>query len=85
MRNPWVKKIWRVFQAFVFGYHFMMIFGYFLVGTGVLFFLQNSGVIHLEWGTVWPLLLVGIGVFLVAASLRIHRTLEVMKRKILGE
>ena len=46
-------------------------FGYFLVALGVVFLLANIGVFRpLRWDIVWPLVLVGVGVLLLAQRVR---------------
>lgn len=46
-------------------------FGYFLVALGVVFLLANIGVFRpLRWDIVWPLVLVGAGVLLLAQRVR---------------
>ena len=46
-------------------------FGYFLVALGVIFLLANLGAFRIvRWDLVWPLVLVGAGVLLLAQRLR---------------
>lgn len=46
-------------------------FGYFLVAIGVVFLLANIGVFRpLRWDLIWPLVLVGAGVLLLAQRVR---------------
>ena len=52
-----------------------------LVGVGVLMMLHRMDVIDFDWRTVWPLALIGFGVYLVAKSLRGRRTLHGMPLK----
>lgn len=44
-----------------------------LVGIGILMMLDRMGVIDFNWRTVWPLVLIGLGVFLVTKALRGRR------------
>jgi len=46
-------------------------FGYFLVAIGVVFLLSNIGVFRIvRWDLIWPLVVVGIGVLLLAQRIR---------------
>ncbi len=45
-------------------------FGVFLVGLGVLLILDRLGVIDFDLGTLWPLLLIGLGALIVYKSRR---------------
>jgi phage shock protein PspC (stress-responsive transcriptional regulator) len=46
-------------------------FGYLLVALGVVFLLSNIGVFHIvRWDLVWPLVIVGAGVLLLAQRIR---------------
>lgn len=44
-----------------------------LVGIGILMMLDRMGVIDFNWRAVWPLVLIGLGVFLVTKALRGRR------------
>ncbi|HEY3218591.1 MAG TPA: PspC domain-containing protein [Candidatus Limnocylindria bacterium] len=47
-------------------------FGYFLVALGVVFLLSNLGAFRIvRWDLVWPLVLVGAGVLLLAQRVRL--------------
>jgi len=48
-----------------------MILAYILIITGVLFFLKNAGVVVWSWSLVWPLLLIGLGIYVAFVSRRI--------------
>lgn len=41
-----------------------MIIAYILIIVGVLFFLKNTGIVVWRWGVIWPLLLIGFGVYI---------------------
>lgn len=46
-------------------------FGYFLIALGVVFLLANLGAFHIvRWDLLWPLVLVGFGVLLLAQRMR---------------
>lgn len=46
-------------------------FGYFLVAIGVVFMLSNLGLFRIvRWDLIWPLVLVGVGVLLLAQRVR---------------
>lgn len=40
-----------------------MIIAYILIIVGVLFFLKNAGIVAWSWSVVWPLFLVGLGIY----------------------
>lgn len=40
-----------------------MILAYIFIIIGVLFFLKNAGIVAWSWSVVWPLLLIGLGVY----------------------
>jgi len=44
-----------------------MILAYIFIIFGILFFLKNAGVVVWNWGVVWPLLLIGLGVYIAWA------------------
>lgn len=48
-----------------------MIIAYILIIIGVLFFLKNAGIVAWSWSVIWPLLLVGLGIYVVFVSRRI--------------
>lgn len=50
-----------------------MILGYIFVFIGTVFLLRNSGMVALSWDIIWPLLLIGIGVYLMEKIHRMHR------------
>jgi len=47
-----------------------------LVGIGILLMLDRMDIIDFSWRTAWPLVLIGLGSFLVAKAVRSKRTLE---------
>jgi len=47
-----------------------------LVGVGILLMLDRMDIIDFSWRTIWPLVLIGLGGFLVAKAVRSKRTLE---------
>lgn len=47
-----------------------------LVGIGILLMLDRMDIIDFSWRTAWPLVLIGLGGFLVAKAVRSKRTLE---------
>lgn len=47
-----------------------------LVGIGILLMLDRMDIIDFSWRTVWPLVLIGLGGFLVAKALRSKRAVE---------
>ena len=44
-----------------------MIFAYILIIIGILFLLKNAGIVAWSWSVVWPLLLIGLGVYIAWA------------------
>ncbi|WP_313166870.1 LiaI-LiaF-like domain-containing protein [Massilia oculi] len=46
-----------------------------LVGVGILLMLDRMDIIDFSWRTIWPLVLIGLGGFLVAKALRSKRAL----------
>ncbi len=44
-------------------------FGAFLCGVGILLFLNRLGYLHLRFGDLWPLALIGVGVLLLWGAL----------------
>lgn len=48
-----------------------MIIAYILIIIGVLFFLKNAGIVAWSWSVIWPLLLVGLGIYVAFVSRRI--------------
>lgn len=40
-----------------------MMLAYVLIIIGVLFFLKNAGIVAWSWSVIWPLLLIGLGVY----------------------
>ena len=61
----------------------LMIIGYALIASGILFFLENAQIIDLNWHLVWPLLLVAIGLYIIHARHRLHSGFDHVVRKIL--
>lgn len=47
-----------------------------LVGIGILLMLDRMDIIDFSWRTIWPLVLIGLGGFLVAKAVRSKRALE---------
>ena len=47
-----------------------------LVGIGILLMLDRMDIIDFSWRTVWPLVLIGLGGFLVAKAVRSKRAVE---------
>jgi len=48
-----------------------MAFGYVLIAIGFVFFLGNAGLFRVvQWQLVWPLVIVGVGVFLLVQRVR---------------
>ncbi len=45
-----------------------MIIAFTLVTIGVIFFLKNVGLITISWSLVWPLILIGLGVYIAVVS-----------------
>ena len=41
-----------------------MIIAFILITIGVIFFLKNVGLITISWSLIWPLVLIGIGVYM---------------------
>ncbi len=41
-----------------------MIIAYISIIIGVLFFLKNAGIVAWSWSVIWPLLLIGLGVYI---------------------
>jgi hypothetical protein len=50
-----------------------LIGGIVLLIVGVAFLLRNAGIIRVDWGVLWPALLVAIGAVLIVGSLRWRR------------
>lgn len=48
-----------------------MLLAYILIIVGALFFLKNAGIVSWSWSVVWPLLLVGLGIYVAFVSRRI--------------
>lgn len=48
-----------------------MILAYILIIVGILFFLKNTGIVMLSWSVIWPLLLIGLGVYIGLTSRRL--------------
>ncbi len=44
-----------------------MIIAYILIIIGALFFLKNTGILVWSWSVVWPLVLIGFGVYIAWA------------------
>ena len=57
-------------------YNTLMIIGYALIISGILFFLENAGILDLHWNLVWPILLIGIGLYIVHALHRLQNSFE---------
>lgn len=53
-----------------------MIFAYILIVIGALFFLKNAGIIPWSWGTVWPLALIALGLYIAWVSRKISAWLR---------
>jgi len=47
-----------------------MLAGAILILVGVAFLLKNAGVLDVDWSLLWPLILVGIGIVVMAGALR---------------
>lgn len=41
-----------------------MIIAYILIIVGILFFLKNTEIVVWNWSIIWPLLLIGFGVYI---------------------
>ena len=54
-----------------------MFLAFLFIFIGVVFFLKNAGLVQLNWGVIWPLFVIGIGVYMVIG---IHRLSEKWKR-----
>jgi len=50
-----------------------MAFAFLLIFVGVVFFLKNIGAVSWEWSQIWPLFVIGIGLYLAVA---VHRASE---------
>lgn len=48
-----------------------MILAYILIVVGALFFLKNAGIFVWSWSVVWPLLLIGLGIYIAWTSHRV--------------
>lgn len=52
----------------------MYLIAFILIGLGVIFLLQNTGVISAQiWGIIWPLFLITLGLYIAFISHMIHR------------
>lgn len=50
-----------------------VLFGALLLVLGGLFLLRNAGLVRLDWGVIWPLLLVGVGAIVILGAVRGRR------------
>lgn len=48
-----------------------MILAFIFIIIGAAFFLKNAGLIAISWSVVWPLIVIGIGIYIVVVSRRV--------------
>lgn len=48
-----------------------MILAFIFIIIGVAFFLKNAGLIAISWSVVWPLIVIGIGIYIAVVSRRV--------------
>ncbi len=60
----------------------LMFIGYALIGSGILFFLENAQIIDLNWHLVWPLILIALGAYIIYAIHRLHTGFDHVVKKI---
>ncbi len=44
-----------------------MLIAFIFIIVGVIFFLKNISLITISWGLIWPLILIGIGIYIAVA------------------
>lgn len=63
-----------------------MTFAFVLIIIGAIFLLKNLGLIVISWSVVWPLIIIGIGIYIAVVSRRVtgwcHKTWEKILRKL---
>lgn len=48
-----------------------MILAFILIIIGAVFFLKNAGLIAVSWNVIWPLIVIGIGIYVAVVSRRV--------------
>ena len=48
-----------------------MILAFILIIIGAVFFLKNAGFVVVSWSIIWPLIIIGIGIYIGVVSSRI--------------
>ena len=59
-----------------------MLIAFILITVGVIFFLKNVGLITISWGLIWPLILIGIGVYIAVVIQNISQVWKEFWNKI---
>ena len=50
-----------------------MIFAFILIFIGAVFFLKNTGLITVSWDVIWPLAVIGFGIYIAVISRRVAK------------
>ena len=45
-----------------------MAFAFLLIFVGVIFFLKNIGAVSWDWAQIWPLFIIGLGLYLAQSA-----------------
>jgi len=59
-----------------------MILAYIFIIIGALFFLKNTGIVVWSWSLVWPLLLIGLGIYVAFVSRKVGSWMRQLWNKI---
>ena len=50
-----------------------MIFAFILIIVGLVFFLKNVGLITISWSVIWPIVVMGLGVYVAVISRKVSK------------
>lgn len=63
-----------------------MILAFIFIIIGAVFFLKNAGLVTVSWSVIWPLIVIGIGIYIAIVSRHIagwwSRTWEKISKKL---
>ncbi|MBI2483535.1 hypothetical protein HYV74_05165 [Candidatus Uhrbacteria bacterium] len=54
------------------------------IGIGIIFLLRNLGLISMQWELIWPILLIGAGIYIAIISRRMEKWWDRVWNRIIG-
>ncbi|MES2953735.1 MAG: DUF5668 domain-containing protein [Patescibacteria group bacterium] len=61
-----------------------MFVAYIFIFIGVIFLLNNTGLVLMRWDIIWPVILIAIGLYLIERINRIHLSISHFLAKLRG-